>query len=183
MMNPVTIGSFRLSPEFFVKTRLVNRCFRQCAAACCDEGTWLTLYEARQIGDYRDEIQPYLEQPLDLDAWDLSHPAFLYTPLLNPGTLHQHCWFFTQERRCALHAVALDKKIPLRAVKPFFCMLFPLTLVDIDINQTEIAIDAKAYETCLVQGEKETWLYEQFEPDLRRILGAEFAELQRRFPR
>ena len=182
-MDPVIIGSFRLSPEFFVKTRFVNRCLHQCAAACCDEGSWLSLYEAHRIGDHRDEIQPYLEQPLDFDAWDLSRPSFLYTPLVDPETPRQRCAFFTRERRCALHALALDKAIPLRAIKPFFCILFPLTLVDIDINLTELALDAKAYETCLVEGEQETWLFEQFEPDLRRILGAGYDELLRRFPR
>ncbi|MCL4393762.1 MAG: hypothetical protein M1482_02945 [Chloroflexi bacterium] len=182
MINPVTVGSYRLSPEFFVRTRLVNRCLHECAAACCDDGSWLSLYEAHHIKQHAQEIQPYLEQPLDFDAWDLSRPAFLYTPVIEADTPQQRCWFFTRDRRCALHALALDKKIPLSSVKPFFCSLFPLTLVDIDINLTEIAIDAKAYDTCLTTQENESWLYEQFEPDLRRILGEGYSELQRQFP-
>jgi Fe-S-cluster containining protein len=183
MEQPVLIGRFRLSPEFFVKTRLASRCRGECARACCDEGAWLTLYEARRIIEHADEIQPYLQQPLDFQAWDLSRPAYLYTALVDKGTPHQRCWFLTQERRCAIHSFALDQNLALNSIKPFFCMLFPLTLVDIDINVTEIALDAKAYETCLVEGEKETWLYTQFESDLRRVLGDEvYAEMQRLFP-
>ncbi len=181
---PVTIGSFRLSPEFFQKTRLVNRCINECVRECCNEGVWLSLYDARRIMAHADEIQPYLIKPLNLKQWDLSAPACIETPLIDEGTSHQQCWFLTRERRCAIHSMALDKGIPLQDIKPYFCLMFPLTLIDIDINVTEIAVDPKAYKTCLVPSETEAWLYEQFEPELRRILGdVGYAELQRMFPK
>jgi hypothetical protein len=180
---PEIIGRFRLGSEFFVKRKLVNRCLKECATNCCDEGVFLTPYDAQQIVERCEEIQPYLRKPFDFGMWDLSHPAFITTPVLDEGAPSQQCWFFTGGRRCALHSFALDKNVPLRSVKPFFCVLFPLTLVDIDINVTEIMVDIKAYKTCLVEGEQESWLYEQFEPELRRIIGDEgYSELRRRFP-
>jgi Fe-S-cluster containining protein len=178
----VTIGNFRLSPELFVRSRLVNRCLRRCAGDCCDEGVFLTLYDARRIIERRDEIQPYLTRPFDFDTWDISHPANIATPLQNEGTLDQRCWFFTQGRRCALHALALDRNFPIKSIKPFFCLLFPLTLVDIDFNLTEICLETKAYQTCLREGEKEDWLFKQFGPDLTRILGEDgYEELEQMF--
>lgn len=179
----VTIGQFRLSPEFFNRTRLVNRCLKDCANLCCDEGVFLTLYDAQQVLDHREEIQPYLIKPLDFDSWDISRTAFITTPVFDEGGPHQRCWFFTKGQRCALHSLAVDKNLPLRSIKPFFCVLFPLTLVDLDFNVTEITVDAKAYKTCLVEGNEEGWLYVQFEPELRRILGEDgYAELTRKYP-
>ncbi len=178
----VTIGPFRLSPEFFTKTRWVNRCREACANLCCDEGVYLTLYDAQNVIQHAEEIQPYLVEPYDFSQWDISHPAFISTPVLNEGAPHQHCWFFTRGQRCALHSLALEKNLPVRSIKPFFCLLFPLTLVDIDVNVTELAVDTKAYETCLVEGIEQTYLYQQFEPDLRRVLGdAGYEELTRLF--
>ncbi len=88
-----------------------------------------------------------------------------------------------QDRRCALHAYALDKGMPVAAIKPYFCRFFPLTLIDLDINVTEIAVDGKAYDTCLVPGEREGWLFKQFEAELRRVIGdINYAELERRYP-
>ena len=180
---PVTVGPFRLSPEFFVKSRMVNRCMKECATDCCDEGVFLTLYDAQQIIERGNEVQPYLIEPLDFEHWDISHPAFITTPVLNEGSAEQRCWFFTKGRLCALHSLAVDNNLPLRSIKPFFCLLFPLTLVDIDINVTEIMLDTKAYKTCLVEGDKESWLYTQFEPEFRRILGdSGYSELERMFP-
>ncbi len=182
-IEPVIIGRYRLSPEFFRKTRLRNRCRLQCAEACCDEGVYLSLYDAHRILARRDEIQPYLEQPLDFDAWDLSRAADISTPVRNEGTPQQQCWFLDKNKCCVLHKLAIDKQIPVSSIKPYFCLMFPLTLTDIDINVNEIAIDGKAYTTCLVPCSEETYLYTQFESDLRRILGDEgFAELERRFP-
>ncbi len=180
----VTVGSFHLSPEFFQKTHLVNRCINECARECCNHGVWLSLYDARRIVAHADEIQPYLIKPLNFKEWDLSTHACIETPLLDEGTPHEQCWFLTCERHCAIHSMALDKNIPLQDIKPYFCLMFPLTLIDIDINVTEIAVDPKAYKTCLVESETETWLYEQFEPELRKILGDEgCAELQRLCPK
>ncbi len=180
----VTIGSFRLSPEFFLKTHLVNRCVNECARECCNEGVWLSLYDARRIIERAADLQPYLPAPVQFEAWDLSKTSFITTPLRNAGTPHERCAFLTPDRLCAIHAMALDKNIPLQSIKPYFCLMFPLTLSDLDINVTEITIDSKAYRTCLVEGTEETWLYEQFEPDLRKILGdAGYAEIQRLYPK
>ncbi len=179
----VSIGSFRLSPEFFQKTRFVNRCLAECARECCTEGVWLSIHDAHRIVEHGDQFQTYLIQPIDLQQWNLSRPANISTPLMEEGTPNERCWFLMQNGLCALHSFALDKNMPVQRIKPFFCLMFPLTLVDIDINVTEISIDNKAYKTCLIEGTAETWLYEQFAPELRRILGVEgYAELERQFP-
>ncbi len=184
MPEPITIGPYRLSPEFFEKTRLVNRCKTDCAEECCNEGVYLTVHDAQRILDRRDEIQPYLVKPFDFDSWNLSRPANISTPVRDEDKPTQQCWFLTRDKCCALHALALDKNIPVSSIKPYFCQMFPLTLVDIDVNVTEIAVDNKAYLTCLVDGEEESYLYEQFEAELRRVIGdAAYAEMERRFPR
>jgi hypothetical protein len=136
-----------------------------------------------RIKAHLDEIQPYLIERLDPAKWDLSRPADISTPLLNENRPGEQCWFLRRNRLCALHSYALDKDMPIGAVKPYFCRFFPLTLIDLDINVTEIAVDGKAYETCLVESAEEGWLFKQFEHELRRVIGdVNFDELERRYP-
>jgi len=47
------------------------------------------------------------------------------------------------ETRCALHSVALDLKVPIKAVKPLVCILWPLAVSD-EPNPT-VDVDAYAY--------------------------------------
>jgi hypothetical protein len=180
----ILVGSFRLHPELFVRTRLVNQCRNDCQNGnCCTEGVSATLYEVERIRAHADQVQPYLLQPYDFGKWDLCRAADISTPLLYENTPREQCWFLMRDRRCALHAYALDRNMPVPAIKPYFCRFFPLTLIDLDINVTEIAIDGKAYDTCLVQSEQEGWLFKQFEAELRRIIGdANYEELLARYP-
>lgn len=179
----VIVGSFRLSPELFVRTNLYNSCVVKCNSHCCDGGVTATVYEVARIKEHANEIQPYLMEPYDFDTWDVSHPADIGTPLLNENKPGEQCWFLRENRLCALHTYALDKDMPVPAIKPYFCLFFPLTLIDLDVNVTEIAVDGKAYETCLVPGEREGFLFRQFEQELKRVIGeANYWELERRYP-
>jgi len=179
----VIVGSFRLSPEFFTPTHLKNQCaVNGCDGDCCSGGVAATLYEVARIQAHADDIQPYLVEPYDFQKWDLSHPADIDTPVLYEDKPNQQCWFQRANRLCALHSLALDKGIAVPAIKPYFCLFFPLTLIDLDVNVTEISVDGKAYETCLVPSETETYLFREFETELRRVIGdANYDELARRF--
>lgn len=180
----IIVGSFRLSPEFFIRTRLRNQCAANgCSGDCCSGGVTATLYEVARIKAHAQEIQPYLIEPYDFDSWDVSHSADIGTPVWNENKPGEQCWFQRENRLCALHSLALEKGMPVPSIKPFFCLFFPLTLIDLDINVTEISVDGKAYETCLVQSEQETYLFKQFETELRRVIGdANFDELLKRYP-
>jgi hypothetical protein len=179
----VIVGPFRLSPELFARTKLRNQCIQGCNAGCCSGGVTATVYEVARIKEHADEIQPYLIEPLDFSTWDVSHAADIGTPVLNEEKPGQQCWFLRENRLCALHSYALDKGMPVPAIKPYFCLFFPLTLIDLDVNVTEIAVDGKAYETCLVESEREGYLFRQFERELRRVIGdANYWELEQRYP-
>ncbi|MBI4670956.1 MAG: hypothetical protein HY741_04710 [Chloroflexi bacterium] len=180
----VIVGTFHLSPEFFIRTRLHNQCtVNGCDGDCCGEGVAATLYEAARIKAHAHELQPYLVEPFNFDSWALSRAADISTPVLNENKPGEQCWFQRQNRLCALHSLALDKGMPVSSIKPYFCLFFPLTLVDLDINVTEIAVDGKAYDTCLVETEHETYLFRQFETELRRVIGdTNYQELLRRYP-
>lgn len=168
------VGPYHVSPEFFAKRKLKRRCNDDmCDGACCTEGVYLTLYDAQRIVAHGAELQAYLEDPYDFAQWDFSRPSFITTPVHSPNTPNEHCWFLLRNRHCAIHTYALDRNLPIKDIKPYFCRLFPLTLVDLDVNLTEIALDPKAYDTCLVASEREHWLYEQFETELRQFIGEE----------
>ncbi|MBI5305243.1 MAG: hypothetical protein HY868_24140 [Chloroflexi bacterium] len=169
---PILIGPHRLSPEFIEKRKLRRHCTdNTCSADCCAEGVFLTLYDAQRIVQLGDALQPYLVEPFDFAKWDLSRPSYLSTPVYQPDTPHEHCWFRMRNKLCAIHSYALEHGIKIEELKPYFCRMFPLTLIDIAINVTEIGVDIKAYDTCLVESDQEHWLFEQFETELRRVIG------------
>ena len=180
----VIIGPYYIAPELVQKRKLRNRCKEGvCDGACCSTGALLTLYDAQRIVAHGDALQPYLPEPYDFAQWDFSRPSDTCTPMRNDHTSHEQCWFLTHNRRCAIHEYALDRGIPVKDIKPYFCLFFPLTLVDIDINVTEIALDGKCYDTCLVESDEAAWVYELFESDLRGAIGDQwYEELKRRYP-
>lgn len=168
----IILGPYRLSPEFLDKRKLRRRCVEDvCSAECCAEGVFLTLYDAQRIIARGDEIQPYLVEPFDFSKWDISRPGYIGTPVLNGYQPNEQCGFLMRDKRCAIHKFAIDKNIVVNQIKPYFCLMFPLTLIDLDVNVNEIAVDPKAYDTCLIESTQETWLYELLESDLRRVIG------------
>lgn len=179
----IIVGSFRLAPELFVRTNLRNQCIEKCNARCCEGGVSITVEQVNRIKAHAAEIQPYLIEPYDFSEWDTSRGADLGTPLLFENQPGEQCWFLRANKYCAIHTYALDKGMPVPAIKPFFCLFFPLTLIDLDVNVTEIGVDGKAYETCLVSDEREGYLFRQFENELRRVIGdANYWELEQRYP-
>ncbi|MCC7162732.1 MAG: hypothetical protein IT331_09585 [Anaerolineae bacterium] len=179
----IVVGGYHLSPELFRKTNLKNSCVEQCNSACCSGGVSITVQQVERIKQYADELQPYFIEPYDFSKWDTSRGADLGTPLLNEDKPGEQCWFLRSNRLCGLHTFALDKGMPVAFLKPFFCLFFPLTLIDLDVNVTEIGVDGKAYETCLVPGEGEGYLFRQFEQELKRIIGeAHYWEMEQRYP-
>ena len=180
----INLGPYRLAPELVQKRKLRNRCLGgRCNGDCCTEGVLLTQYGARRIISIGDALQPYLVQPYDFTKWDSTRSSFMDTPVLHRNTPHEQCWFLMRNRHCAIHKYALDHGIPVEDVKPYFCRLFPLSLIDIEINIMELTIDPKAYDTCLIAADEETWVYELFESDLRGAIGDQwYEELKRRYP-
>jgi Fe-S-cluster containining protein len=176
---PILIGPYRLSPEFLEKRKLRRNCTDDtCTAACCAQGVFLTLYDAQRIVKLADQLQPYFAEPFDFSSWDLSRPSYIGTPVYKPDTQDEGCWFLTRNKLCSIHSYALEHGIKVEDVKPYFCRMFPLTLVDIDINVTEIGVDIKAYDTCMVASDEEHYIFEQFETELRRVIGDEgYAQL------
>ncbi len=175
----IHIGAFRLSPEFLTKRKLRRQCDDySCNGACCAEGVFLTVYDAQRIVQHGSAIQKYLVEPYDFASWNMTRPGYVSTPVYSRDPQHEHCWFLMRNARCAVHTYALEQGIPVQDLKPYFCRMFPLTLVDLDIDVTEIAIDPKAYDTCLVPAEQENYLFTQFETELRRTIGdAGYAQL------
>lgn len=179
----VIVGSFRLSPELFIRTKLRNRCIEHCPGDCCSEGVSITVQQVEKIKAVADELQPYLIEPYDFSTWDVSHGADIGTPVLNEDKPNSQCWFLRGNRLCAVHTLTIDKGVPVASLKPFFCLFFPLTLIDLDVNVTEIGVDGKSYETCLKPSEHEGYLFRQFERELKRVIGeANYWELEQRYP-
>jgi Fe-S-cluster containining protein len=179
----VIVGSFRLATELFIRTKLRNRCVEHCPGDCCSEGVSITLREVERIKAHADELQPYLVEPFDFSTWETAHQADIGTPVLNENKPNEQCWFLRENRLCAIHTFTIDKQLPVASLKPYFCLFFPLTLIDLDINVTEIGVDGKAYETCLRDSEHEGYLFRQFERELRRVIGeANYYELEQRYP-
>ncbi len=58
-----------------------------------------------------------------------------------------------------MHTLTIEKGVLVVSLKPFFCLFFSLTLIDIDVNVTEIGVDGKSYETCLKPTDNEGYLF------------------------
>ena len=182
----IIVGAFHLSPELFRTNQIcANSLYRTNVTRAAVAAVYrITVHEVDRIKEHADEIQPYLIEPYDFDTWDISHAADIGTPLLNENKPGRAMLVFARRTACALCTrLHWTRECRSLAIKPFFCLFFPLTLIDLDVNVTEIGVDGKAYETCLVPGESEGYLFRQFEQELKRVIGeAHYWELEQRYP-
>jgi len=119
--------------------RAIRRCrLAVCQAACCSDGVWVDLAQARRILAHATMIQPFLPaERRDPAQWFVElhdDPSFPSGQCTGTNTvadpIHPNgstCIFLRPEdRRCEIQEACLAHNWPAWELKPYYCCLFPL---------------------------------------------------------
>ncbi|MBM3943501.1 MAG: DUF3109 family protein [SAR202 cluster bacterium] len=138
----IKVGPYLIDPRL-LETRPTGRCvIQQCRAMCCGYGVWVDLGDASRIIQEADVILPNLPQDRqDISNWfdgevkeDADFPTgwkvgtnIAPDPTNPVGT---HCVFQLPDHKCGLQVASVAAKRHPWDLKPFYCALYPVTLLD-----------------------------------------------------
>jgi hypothetical protein len=128
------IPELRVDPEI-VSQRFSSNCSMcNCNGSCCSEGVLLDVQDKERILVHADLIKRYLEpqQINDTGKWfdniiegDKDFPS----GLCDGTTVHGNCCVFLDSKGlCVLQKTAMAEGMDKFALKPFYCVIFPLTI-------------------------------------------------------
>ncbi|OGU26906.1 MAG: hypothetical protein A2X66_08305 [Ignavibacteria bacterium GWA2_54_16] len=124
----------RVDPVMFTAMFEHTCSMQNCNASCCQHGVMVDVKEREHILQHVDLIHRYMDddQVRDPGKWfekeeevDSDYPsgAAVGTEANNHG-----CVFLKKDGRCVLQVAAIGEGMPSRALKPFFCFAFPITI-------------------------------------------------------
>jgi Fe-S-cluster containining protein len=128
------ISELRVDPDIVQQRFSLGCSMCNCNGACCAEGVLLDLKEKERILAHADIIKKYLEPEQEHDAakwfdhnieYDIDFPSGRCD-----GTSVQDskCVFLNSKGLCALQRTAVEEGMNKFALKPFYCVAFPLVI-------------------------------------------------------
>lgn len=143
-MEPVILRKHRLRhlPELRVEQNFLDKKFAsgcsmmQCNSSCCRHGVMVDPVEKQRILDRRDLVlrtmEPHQEHNPDLwfDDVEEKDADFPSGRAVGTQTRSYGCVFLDRSGRCVLQKAAMEEGMDKFALKPFFCVAFPITIED-----------------------------------------------------
>ena len=120
--------------EIFTQRFSPNCSMRNCNGKCCAEGVLLDIKEKELILEHADLIQKYLEpqQEKDTTKWfdnNIENDADFPSGKCDGTAVHGNsCVFLCSQGLCALQKTAMAEGMDKFALKPFYCVAFPITI-------------------------------------------------------
>lgn len=128
------IRPLRVDPVMFSATFEHACSMQNCNASCCQHGVMIDVTERDNILRYVDVIHRYMDddQTRDPQKWfekeDASDGDYPSGRAVGTEANDQGCLFLKKDGRCVLQVAAVDERMPVQALKPFYCFAFPITI-------------------------------------------------------
>ena len=167
-----------VDPEILTQRFSPNSSMCNCNGACCAEGVLLDVKEKDLILTHADQIKKYLEpqQVKDTTKWfdnnienDVDFPSGKCDGIAVHGN---KCVFLCSKGLCALQKTAMAEGMDKFALKPFYCVAFPIT-IDEHVLTTYEPEFTKRRQCCSVVSEGPLKVLDVCREEFEYILGAE----------
>jgi hypothetical protein len=133
-MNNQEIKKYRIDNIIFLKGFHKTDGPNLCSAKCCSGGVYIDLTEKEKILSFKEQIIQEMDetQNLDISSWFddeiIEDTDFYSGKCICTKTFHDKCVFLNKEKLCVLQVVSTKFGYHKWFLKPFFCILFPLTI-------------------------------------------------------
>lgn len=136
--------------EIFTRTYFMH-CMQCtfCNDQCCSFGADIDMINVDRIMKHKEDLEEFTGVKskhwfyLNKRKWDHEYPGNEYTRI---SKRNNSCVFLNPKGRgCMLHSYAIEKGIDYRELKPFFCVVFPVTyyegtlVVPDEVNEKTLA--------------------------------------------
>lgn len=156
-----------------------------CESTCCSAGVYVDLEERTKILAHKEIIKKYLDetQTADHTRWFdgeiVEDPDFPSGKAVGTEVMNGKCVFLNKAGRCSLQAAGSAENLGRWALKPFYCVAFPITVEDGVVTFDDFVEEKPS--CCSVFDERQTSIVTACREELEFVLGpAGYDELARR---
>ena len=169
------VKDYLVAPELFTKGFHASGGPCTCRATCCEGGVFADVRERDRIMAHRETIKKYMDetQTTDesrwFDAQDREDADFASGRCIGTSEINDKCAFLDRLGRCSLQVAAAGEGMPRWALKPLFCVLFPISISDHVIEFDDMLQGDEA--CCSVESGHEIPLFKGCRDELVHLLG------------
>lgn len=182
----VQIKHLRISSELFEKGYAAGEGPCKCTSTCCEGGVLADVTERKKILAHKDMIRRYMDetQPHNDADWfeQQEHDDADFPSGRCVGTTEHNnkCAFLDKIGRCSIQVAATSEGMHKWALKPLFCILFPIEISDRLVSFDPMLQDDE--QCCTISSEFDTPLFEAAREELVHLLGEDgYADLEKHF--
>jgi hypothetical protein len=171
------IDRYTMSGELFAKGFRGTSGPCSCSSACCEGGVYIDVRERDVITAHRSLIARHMDQTQTTDPsqWFEAEVAedqdFPSGQCVGTNVINDKCAFLDGAGRCCLQKAAVAEGMHKWAIKPFFCVLYPIEISGDIVSFDEMLQDE---ETCCTIGTSfDVPLFQACREELVHVVGEE----------
>lgn len=132
MDQPITVGRYRIAPELFTTGYTAGKGPCTCSSHCCAGGVFMDVADRERILAHRELIARHMDatQVTDPSRWfddeELADSDFPSGRCVGSAVVNDKCVFLDARGLCSLQAAAVAEGMHKWAIKPLYCILFPI---------------------------------------------------------
>jgi hypothetical protein len=186
--NRLQVKGYTISPELFEKGFPAGGGPCTCVSTCCAYGVYSDVAERDRIIAQKEVIKNYMDgtQTTDETQWfdenETVDHDFLSGRRVGTRIINNKCAFLDDRGRCSLQVAAVGEGMHKWALKPMFCVLYP-----IEIEKKVVVFDPMLQEEepcCTVRSSFHTPLFEGCREELIHLIGQDgYATIQEYYRR
>jgi hypothetical protein len=177
------IKQYIISPELYEKGYSGGRSPCTCTSVCCQHGVYADVKERDRILDHRETIKKHMDetQTRDESLWfeqqEEEDSDFVSGRRVGTEVVNGKCAFLDKLGRCSIQLAATAEGMHKWAIKPTFCILFPLEISDGVVGFDDLLDEEES--CCSISSVFEVPLFEACKDELTHILGEDgYGELE-----
>ncbi len=179
----LTIKGYRFSHELFEKGFPVSGGPCKCSSVCCSDGVYADVTDRERIFSHKEIIKKYMDntQLRDEARWfetrEIVDADFPSGRCVGTEAYGGKCVFLDGSGRCTLQVAAAAEGMHKWALKPFFCVLYPIEVTNGLVSFDDMLQGEQS--CCSIGHEFEMALFEGCKDELIYLIGPEgFKEME-----
>jgi len=173
----LTVKGFSCSPELFEKGFPAGMGPCRCASECCEGGVYADVHERDAILAHKDMIMKSMDetQTRDHQRWfetvEQDDPDYASGRCVGTTEIHGKCAFLDGKGRCSIQVACVEHGMHKWALKPLFCILYPVTIEDRTIGVDDMLQGERP--CCSVGSVFDVPFFEGCREELEHLVGEE----------
>jgi hypothetical protein len=180
------LGAYTMSGELFAKGFQKGGGPCTCTSVCCEGGVYVDLHEREVIMAHRDIIIRQMDgtQSTDPSRWFertvADDPDFPSGQCVGTEVINDKCAFLDGAGRCCLQKAAMAEGMDKWAIKPLFCVLYPIEISGGTVSFDEMLQDEES--CCTIGASFEVPMFKACREELIHLVGEEgYAAMEEHF--